>query len=312
MEKIATRIGYSEALVELGKLNSNIVVLDVDVSQSTKTVLFKNNFPDRFFNLGVAEQNVISVAGGLSLAGKIPFVGSYGAFITGRGWDQLKVTVCYSGLNVKIGGSHTGVTVGPDGATHHALEDIALMRVLPLMTVVVPCDTLEAKKATFAVADLKGPCYIRLSREPVPIITSDDMPFIIGKANILKEGSDVTIIACGFMVYESMQAAEILEEKGIKATVVNMHTIKPLDENLIIKLAKKTKAVVTCEEHQAFGGLGGAVAEVLSKNFPVPIEMIAVNDSFGESGTAEELLKKYKLKDVNIVDAVEKVLKRKK
>ncbi len=311
LKKKSTRVGYGEALVELGEKNPNVVVLDADVSVSTKSEMFKKKFPERFFNVGVAEQNLCTVSAGLSLTGKIPFATAYGAFI-GRGWEQIKISICYANLNVKIVGTHGGILTGPDGATHQALEEIAIMRVLPNMRVIVPCDAIEAKKATLSVAEIEGPCYIRLGRESVPIITDEKTPFKIGKAEVLKEGNDVTIIACGYMVYEALQAGEILRNNGIYARVIDLHTIKPIDKEIIVKAAKETGAIVTAEEHQLIGGLGSAVAEVLGQEAPIPMEMVGVHDRFGVSGSAENLLREFNLKDVDIVKAIEKVLKRKK
>ena len=311
MKKKATRLGYAEALVELGENNPDVVVLDADVSVSTKSDMFKKKFPERFFNVGIAEQNLVTAASGLSLAGKIPFATAYAAFIP-RGWEQIRISVCYANLNVKIAGTHAGIMTGHDGATHQILEDIAIMRTLPNMRVIVPCDALEAKKATLAMAKSEGPCYIRLGRESIPVITDDKTPFTIGKAEIVKDGSDITIIACGYMVYESLQAAEILLNHGIYARVINVHTIKPIDEKIIIQAAVETGAVITAEEHQLMGGLGSAVAEVLSREMPVPMDMIGIKDTFGVSGTAENLLRQYHLKDVDIVKAAEKLLTKKK
>jgi len=311
LKKKATRDGYGEALVELGTTNPRVVVLDADVSASTKSEMFKKKFPQRFFNVGVAEQNLFTIAAGLSLTGKIPYASLYGAFL-GRGWEQIRVSICYANLNVKIAGSHGGVLTGADGATHQSLEEIAIMRVLPNMKVIVPCDALETKKATIAMAEIEGPCYIRLGREPVPIMTAENKPFRIDKAETLKDGSDVAIIACGYMVYEALQAHEMLINNGIRARVINMHTIKPIDREIIIQAAKETGAIVTAEEHQLMGGLGSAVAEVVVQESPVPIEMVGIHDNFGTSGRPEDLLREFKLKDVNIVEAAQKVLKRKK
>jgi transketolase len=310
-KKKATREGYGEGLVELGQTNPSVVVLDADVSASTKSEMFKKKFPERFFNLGVAEQNLFTVAAGLSLTGKIPYASLYGAFL-GRGWEQIRVSVCYANLNVKIAGSHGGVLTGADGATHQSLEEIAIMRVLPNMKVIVPCDALETKKATIAMAGIEGPCYIRLGREPVPVMSNETKPFELGKADILKDGGDVSIIACGYMVCEALQAYEMLAKSGINARIINMHTIKPIDRNIIIQAAKETGAIVTAEEHQLMGGLGGAVAEVMVRECPVPMGMVGVQDRFGASGRPEDLLKEFHLKDVDIVEAVQKVLKRKK
>lgn len=306
-----TRDGFGEGILELGKTNPDVFVLAADVAGSTRADWFEKGFPDRFLNMGIAEQDMIGTAVGLSLAGKIPFACSFSAFLCYRAYDQLRVSVCYNEQNVKLLGSHSGLVVGPDGATAQALEDIALMRVLPNMKVVVPADAVEAKKATIQAAHIKGPVYIRVGRSPVPVITTQSDPFYLGKANILKEGDDITIIACGIMVFEAIKAAEELKKESIASCVINTHTIKPLDEKTIIESAARTKAVVTAEEHQIYGGLGSAVTEVLSKAYPVPLEMVAVADTFGESGEPEELKEKYGLTYKDIVKAVKKVLKRK-
>lgn len=312
IEKKPTRIGYGEGLVELGNKNKNVVVLGADITASTNASMFKDAFPERFFSIGIAEQDMVGVAAGLALAGKVPFVSTYGVFASGRCWDQIRTTVCYSDLNVKIGGAHGGISVGPDGATHQALEEITIMRCLPGMTVVVPADAIETKKATIAVGESHGPAYIRFGREAVPIVTKEDSPFKIGRAEIHREGHDVTIVACGVMVYESLEAAKILDKEGISVKVMNMHTIKPLDVDALVKAAKETNAVVTAEEHQILGGLGGAVAEALSTHHAVPIEMVAVMDRFGESGQPDELMEEFGLTHKQICEAVRKVLKRKK
>lgn len=311
-EMLPTRDGFGKALVELGEINEKIIVLTTDVAGSVRANWFAEKFPQRFFDLGVAEQNMISVAAGISLENKIPFATTFGAFITGRVWDQIRVLVTYSQTNVKLVATHTGVTVGEDGATHQILEDIALMRVLPNMTVVVPSDFNETKKAIFAAANFKGPIYIRLGRQKAPLITTDDAPFEIGKSQKLRDGNDVTIIACGVLVYEAMLAAEKLDKLGISSRILNMHTIKPLDVDSISEAAKTTGAIVTAEEHQIAGGLGSAIAESVIKQNPVPIEMIGIKDVFGMSGTSDELLTYYGLRADNIVDSVKKVLKRKK
>ena len=307
----ATRFGFGEGLVELGKKNDKIFVLGADTVSSVAINGFQKEFPERFANVGIAEVNLLGVAAGLAVAGFVPFVSTYGVFASGRPWEQIRTTICYSNLNVKIGGSHSGLMVGPDGATHQALEEISIMRCLPNMTVLVPCDLVETKKATIAAADYNGPVYIRYGRENVPIITEEKTEFKIGKAIKMKEGKDVCIMACGSMVYESLMAAEILEKEGIKARVLNIHTIKPIDKQAIIEAAKDCGAIVTAEEHQIFGGFGSAVAEVVVANCPVPMEFVGVNDTFGESGNPADLIVKYGLKDVNIVQAVKKVLKRK-
>ena len=307
----ATRFGFGEGLVELGKKNDKIFVLGADTVSSVAINGFQKEFPERFANVGIAEVNLLGVAAGLAVAGFVPFVSTYGVFASGRPWEQIRTTICYSNLNVKIGGSHSGLMVGPDGATHQALEEISIMRCLPNMTVLVPCDLVETKKATIAAADYNGPVYIRYGRENIPIITEDKTPFEIGKAIKMKDGDDVCIMACGSMVYESLMAAEILEKEGIKARVLNIHTIKPIDKQAIIDAAKTCGAIVTAEEHQIFGGFGSAVAEVVVANCPVPMEFVGVNDTFGESGKPADLIVKYGLKDINIVNAVKKVLTRK-
>lgn len=307
----ATRFGFGEGLVELGKKDDKIFVLGADTVSSVAINGFQKEFPERFANVGIAETNLLGVAAGLSIAGFIPFVSTYGVFASGRPWEQIRTTICYSKLNVKIGGSHSGLMVGPDGATHQALEEISIMRCLPNMTVLVPCDLIETKKATMASAYYNGPVYIRYGRENVPIITEDNTPFEIGKAIKMKEGKDVCIMACGSMVYESLMAAELLEKEGINARVLNIHTIKPIDKQAIIEAANDCGAIVTAEEHQIFGGFGSAVAEVVVANKPVPMEFVGMKDTFGESGKPADLIAKYGLKDINIVEAVRKVLKRK-
>lgn len=310
-ETKATRDAFGETLVELGRKNKKIVVLSGDLEDSTRAEYFKREFPERFFNLGISEQDMLGTACGLSLDGLIPFVCSFAVFITNRAYEILRISACYNKCNVKIIGSHAGLTVGEDGATAQCLEDFAITRVLPGITVFCPVDAIETKKATAAMAQISGPAYMRLSRPPFPIITKESDLFTVGKASIMREGKDVTIIACGIMVSEALKAAENLARENIQARVLNMHTIKPIDEEAIINAAEETKAVVTAEEHQINGGLGGAVSEVLGRNYPVPIEMVAVKDTFGESGTAEELLEKYHLKDKDIILAAKNTLKRK-
>ena len=311
MDKIATRDAYGEKLVELGSKNKDIVVLDADLAKSTKTILFKKKFPERFFDMGVAEQNLIGTAAGLSLAGKIPFASTFAIFATGRTYDQLRNTVCYSRLNVRVVSSHAGLTVGEDGGSHQALEDIALTRVLPNMAVIVPADAVETQSVLdFAVA-YKGPMYIRLGRPKVPIVCGDAYKFELGKGTVLREGSDATIIAAGITVAMALEAANILLEKGLEVEVINMASIKPLDNQLIIESARRTGAVVTAEEHSIIGGLGGGVAELLVENLPVPMERVGVRDSFGESGSPNELLEKYGITSHHIAAAVERVVSRK-
>jgi len=310
-ESKATRFGYSDGLLILGEKHNDVIVLDADLSKSTTTNRFKEKFPERSFNVGIAEQNMLGIAGGLALAGKTPYVSTYGVFVAGRAFDQIRTTICYSELNVKIGGAHGGISVGPDGATHQALEEIALMRVLPGMKVIVPCDYIETRKATLASYYEKGPVYIRFGREPVPIITTDDTPFTFGKGEVYKEGKDVSIIACGPLVSEAIDASEELSKEGISARVINLHTVKPIDEEIIIKAARETNAIVTAEEHQLFAGFGSAVAEVVVKNYPVPMEFVGIDDTFGESGEPDELMKAYGLTSLDIYKKVKKVLERK-
>jgi transketolase len=312
IEQIPTRNGYGEALLELGLLDNRVVVLTADLAESTRVEGFAKKFPDRFIECGVAEQNMMGVAAGLALYGKIPFVASYAVFSPGRNWDQLRVSVCYSKANVKIAGAHTGVSVGPDGATHQALEDIAMVRVLPDIVVVVPSDAIEAKKATMALGIKEGPAYVRLTRDKTPLITTVETPFKVGKAEIFKPGNDVAIIASGPVLYNALLASQELEKEGISCMVVNNHTIKPIDSKTIIDSAKHCGAVVTVEEHQIMGGCGSAVCEVLAQNYPVPVEMVGMNDTFGESGKPNELIEKYGMGKYAIINKVKQVLKRKK
>src|SRR3990170_6814301 len=312
VEQVPTRNGYGEGLVALGEKNPNVIVLTGDLSESTRANMFEEKFPERFIECGVAEQNMMGIAAGLALSGKIPFVSSYAVFVPGRCWDQLRVSVCYSKANVKVAGAHAGISVGPDGATHQALEDIAIVRCLPNIIVEVPCDALEAKKTTIAIGEYKGPAYFRFAREKTPVITTQDTSFKIGKAEIFREGENVTVVACGPLVYQSLLAAKELEKEGIKAEVINNHTIKPIDKLTLAASAKKTGAVVTVEEHQINGGLGGAVAEVLAENYPVPMERVGMPDTFGESGSPEELLEKYGMSVKKIKEVVKSVMKRKK
>jgi transketolase len=311
IEMIPTRNGYGEGLVEAGKKNKNIVVITADLSESTRSDKFQKKFPERFFECGVAEQNMMGVAAGLAHEGKIPFVSSYAVFSPGRNWDQLRVNVCYNDVPVKIAGAHTGISVGPDGATHQALEDIALTRVLPNLTVIVPCDYLETKKATLAAAKTKKPVYIRFARNKTAVITTGRTPFKIGRAEIFEPGTDVTICACGPLVYDALLVAKKLRKKGISTEVINNHTIKPLDKKTIINSVKKTGCLVTIEEHQINAGAGSAIIEMLSENFPVPAERVGMPDEFGESGPPGELLEKYGLCCEGIEKAVIKVTKRK-
>jgi len=308
----ATRLGFGEALVEIGHENPDVVVLGGDVTGSVRTDLFMRAFPERFISVGIAEQDMMGTAAGLAIAGKIPFASTYGEFATGRPFDQIRQSIAYSRLPVKICASHCGITVGPDGATHQSLEDIAIMRVLPNMTVATPCDYHQAKKMIKATLHWNYPIYIRFFRDNSPVFTDPDAKFEFGKADTLINGDDVTIIACGLQVWEAIIAEEKLSKEGISARIINMHTIKPLDENEILKAAKETGAIVTAEDHQKHGGLGSAVAEFLVKNHPVPQEFVAVNDTYGESGLGEELMKKYGIDSNAIVKAVHNVLQRKK
>ncbi|MBU4421642.1 transketolase family protein [Candidatus Parcubacteria bacterium] len=311
IKKIPTRHGYGEGVVLAGEKNKNIVVLCCDLTESTRNHLFKQKFPDRFIEAGIAEQNMAAMAAGMALCTKVPFIASYAMFSPGRAWEQIRTTICYNETNVKIVGAHAGVSVGPDGATHQAIEDIALTRVLPKMTVVVPCDYEEAKKATIEIAKIVGACYIRLGREATPVFTTPKTPFKIGRAEILREGKDVTIVACGSLVYEALKAAKELEKEKIDVRVINNHTIKPLDKSTLLQAAKQTGAFITVEEHQKNGGMGSSVCEFLAENYPIPVERIGVDDMFGESGTPEELLDKFGLTAPYIIKAVKKVLKRK-
>src|SRR5690554_1704237 len=306
-----TRSGFGDGLLEAGRNNPDIVALCSDLTDSVKMGGFKKEFPERFFQTGIAEANMIGIASGLAISGKIPYASSFSAFATGRVYDQIRQSVAYSDANVKICGSHAGVTLGEDGATHQILEDIGLMRMMPNMVVINPCDYNQTKQATIAIANYKGPVYLRFGRPKVPIFISEDTPFEIGKALMLNEGKDVTIIATGHLVWEAIQAAEKLEGMGIDAEVINIHTIKPLDTEAILKSVEKTGCVVSCEEHQFNGGLNDAVSQLLSRSMPRPIEYIGVEDSFGESGTPEELMVKYKLKSDNIVEAAKKSISRK-
>ncbi|WP_196884930.1 transketolase family protein [Aureivirga sp. CE67] len=309
-EKKDTRSGFGDGLTELGKTNENVVALCADLTGSLKMNEFEKNHPDRFFQVGIAEANMIGMAAGMTIGGKIPFTGTFANFSTGRVYDQIRQSVAYSDKNVKICASHAGLTLGEDGATHQILEDIGLMKMLPGMTVINPCDYNQTKAATIAIAEYEGPVYLRFGRPKVPVFMPDE-PFVIGKAIQLTEGTDVTIVATGHLVWEALQAAEQLEEKGISAEVINIHTIKPLDEEAILKSVAKTGCVVTAEEHNILGGLGESVSRVLIQNNPVPQEFVAVNDSFGESGTPAQLMEKYKLDDKAIIEKVEKVLTRK-
>lgn len=307
----ATREAYGNALARIGKNNTNIIVLDADLSKSTKTDTFKKECPDRFFNVGIAEQNLISVGAGLAAAGKIPFVSSFAMFATGRAFEQIRNAVCYPKLNVKVCATHAGITVGEDGATHQSLEDIACMRVLPNMTVVVPADEKETNAVIEWAAAYEGPVYVRLGRAGVDDVSPEKYTFTPGKSTQLIDGSDVTIIACGALVGPAVEASKALQNNGISARVINMASIKPIDVDAIVKAASETGAIVTAEEHNILGGLGSAVAEVIVAHKPVPVEFVGVQDTFGESGTPTELMIKYGLTTDDIVNAVNRVVARK-
>lgn len=311
-EKKDTRSGFGAGLQEAGKRNSAVVALCADLKGSLKMDAFAADFPERFIQVGIAEANMIGIAAGMTIGGKIPFTGTFANFSTGRVYDQIRQSVAYSGKNVKICASHAGLTLGEDGATHQILEDIGLMKMLPGMVVINPCDYNQTKAATLAIAEYEGPVYLRFGRPSIPVFTPADQHFEIGKAWMVNEGTDVTIIATGHMVWKAIEAGEQLEAMGIAAEIINIHTIKPLDEEAILTSLRKTGCVVTCEEHNKFGGLGESVARLLSTELPSPQEFVAVNDSFGESGTPDELMTKYGLDTIHIVEAAQKVIKRKK
>ena len=310
-DKKDTRSGFGAGLLEAGRKNDNVVALCADLVGSLKMADFIKEFPERFFQTGIAEANMMGIAAGLTIGGKIPYTGTFANFSTGRVYDQIRQSIAYSDKNVKICASHAGLTLGEDGATHQILEDIGLMKMLPGMTVINPCDYNQTKAATIAIADHHGPVYLRFGRPVVPIFTDPDQKFEIGKAWMVNEGADVSIFATGHLVWEAIQAGEQLATLGIDAEIINIHTIKPLDEEAILKSVAKTGCVVTAEEHNRLGGLGDSVAQVLAKNNPTPQEYVAVNDSFGESGTPAQLMEKYGLNAANIVDAVQRVIKRK-
>jgi transketolase len=307
-----TRRGFADALLELGKENPDVVVLGGDVSPSVRTDVFRDAYPDRFFSVGIAEQDMMGTAAGLAVAGKIPIASAYGEFATGRPFDQIRQSIAYSEMNVKICASHCGITVGPDGATHQSLEDVALMRVLPHMTVVTPCDYNQTFRAIKESVKVKGPFYIRFYRDNSPNFTNPDAPFEFGRADILIDnGTDCTIISSGLLVWESIVAADMLKKEGINVRIVNMHTIKPIDREMIVQCAKETGCIVTAEDHQIHAGLGGAVAEVLAQHYPAPMEFVAIKDTFGESGKGSELMEKYGISRMHIAEAVKRVIKRK-
>jgi transketolase len=307
-----TRSGFGEGLLEVGKINKDVVALCADLTGSLKMDAFLKEFPERFFQIGIAEANMIGMAAGMTIGGKIPYTGTFANFSTGRVYDQIRQSVAYSKKNVKICASHAGLTLGEDGATHQILEDIGMMKMLPNMTVIVPCDFNQTKQATIAIADYDSPVYLRFGRPVMPIFVKPDAKFVIGKADTILEGTDVTIIACGHLVWKSIEAAKVLEAQGISVELINMHTIKPLDKEAILKSVAKTRCVVTAEEHMINGGLGDSVAQVLIQNDLVPQEYVGVNDSFGESGTPMELMTKYGIDTQNVVDAALKVIQRKK
>jgi len=311
VEMVPSRNGYGEGLVLAGDNDKNIVALCADLTESTRTEAFAKKYPDRFFEIGVAEQNLVTVASGMANAGKIPFVTSYATFSPGRNWEQIRTTICYNDVPVKIIGSHAGISVGPDGATHQALEDMAIMRALPNMIVICPCDAIEAKKATLAIAKNGKPSYMRLSRSEIPVVTTEETPFKIGQAEVFHHGKDATIIACGQMVYLSMLVAEELKEHKISVRVINCHTLKPLDSKTILAAAEETGGIVTVEEHQIHSGLGGAVSELVAQHFPVPMKILGTQDRFGESGQPAELLEKFGLTAENIKQAIISVIRMK-
>lgn len=312
-DKKTTRHGFGEGLAELGAKNPNVVVLGGDITGSVMTSIFQKQFPDRFFSIGIAEQNATTIAAGMALSGKVAFFASYSAFAAFRNADQLRVSVCYNNANVKIGGGHSGITVGPDGATHQSLEEVSFLRALPNMTLIVPCDYNEAKKATIAAGEMYGPVYLRFGRPTVPLFTTEETPFEIGKAEVFRDGDDVALIACGLMVWPALLAAEELKKNhNIEARVINNHTIKPIDGETIDKAACECGCIVTAEEHQVYGGLGSAVSEVVVKNHPVPMEFVGIKDTFGKSGEPEELLEKFDLNWQAIYANALKAIERKK
>lgn len=308
---VSTRDVYGETLVKLGEEHEEIVALDCDLSSSTRSALFGNKFPHRFFNMGVSEQDMMGTAAGLSTAGKVPFASTFAVFASGRAWEQIRMCICIPSLNVKVVGSHGGITVGEDGATHQATEDIAIMRALPNMTIVVPADAVETEQAVRAIYAHKGPVYLRLARNKYPVLFDENYRFEIGKANIIREGKDLAIIAAGYMVSKSLEAAQELREHGVEASVVNMSTIKPLDEECVIRVAREAGAVLTVEEHSIIGGLGSAVAETLAENHPVPMKRMGTGDKFGISGAPEELIEHYGLSGWHIVEEALKLVNRK-
>jgi transketolase len=312
VELAPTRDGYGLGLIEVGEKNDQVVVLCADLADSTRSGKFRDRFPERFIQMGIAEQNMAVVAAGLALQGKIPFVSTYAVFCPGRNWDQIRISTCYNNANVKFAGAHTGISVGPDGATHQAMEDVALTRVLPRMTVFVPADREEARKIVHAAVAIKGPVYFRFARAASPVFTTAETPFKVGRALTLREGNDVAIIGAGPIMHSALKAADQLIEQGVSCRVINSPSIKPIDEDAIEQAARECGAIVTCEEHQIMGGIGSAIAEVVVRHYPVPMEFVGMKNSFGESGKPEELLKKYKMDTDAIVDAVKRVHKRKR
>ncbi|WP_300757195.1 transketolase family protein [uncultured Brachyspira sp.] len=304
MEKKAIRNAYGEALKRLGEINKNVVVLDGDLSGSTMTKIFKSAFPERFFNMGIAEQNIMGAAAGLAIDGKIPFASTFAMFGAGRAFEIIRNSICYPKLNVKVAVTHAGISVGEDGASHQSIEDVSIMRSIPNMTVIVPCDAIEAEKAVFAAAEFDGPCYLRMARPATNIITNENTPFKIGKANVLREGKDICIFASGIVVPESLEAAQMAEKDGISVTVVNIHTIKPIDRELVVDMAKKHNKLISVEEHSIIGGLGSAISEVLTDEYPSKLIRLGIKDTFGESGTVDELMNKYGLNAKAIYEAL--------
>jgi len=311
-QKISTREAYGKVLVELGRRYPDLVVLDADLSKSTKTSEFAKHYPERFFDMGIAEQNMMGTAAGLALAGKIPCASTFAVFATGRAYDQIRNAIAYPGLNVKIVASHAGITVGEDGATHQSIEDISLMRALPNMTVIVPADAVETAQAVTAAVEMRGPCYIRLGRPAVPVVFGDHYRFQLGRAAVLRDGKEAVVFATGIMVHKALRVASVLEAEGVEVAVVNVSTIKPIDRGTIVEWAQKTRAVVTAEEHSIYGGLGSAVAEVLGEECPVPLIRVGVRDRFGESGSPDELLTAFQLNTDSLIKAIKKAVERKK
>ncbi len=310
IKQLPTRNGFGEGLIEAGKKNKNVIAICADLSESTRMLGFKEACPDQYIEIGVSEQLLVAMAGGLASTGKIPWIASYAMFNPGRSWEQVRTVMALNETNVKIAGAHAGVSVGPDGATHQAIEDIAIMRVIPHMTVVVPCDSLQTKKATLALTEMNGPVYLRFAREKSPIVTTEQTPFEIGKAQTFREGTDVAIVACGILLYNALIAAEELARDGIDCMVVNNHTVKPMDEPAIVEAAQRCGAVVTVEEHQVQAGMGSRVAEILAQKHPVPIEFVGVHDQFGQSGDPAELIEHYGMGTTAIKQAVRRALKR--